>query len=43
MHLSTEAIALQRAVANVMLNPDCADLNQMQLEPTVFLTDLQIL
>ena len=37
------SIALQRAVANVVLNPDCADLNRLQLEPMPFLADLEIL
>jgi len=36
-------VALQRAVANVVQNPDCASLGRMQLEPIPFLADLEIL
>ena len=34
-------VALQRAVANVVLNPESADLSRMQLEPMPSLADLR--
>ena len=37
------ADALQRAVANVVLNPESADLSRMQLEPMPSLADLLII